>query len=121
MTDTTAAPKRARKPRPPREIPFSEIESRFKLAAYWFGEKWCPAVCEKNGGYSIRVSIHDYYSGDTRHTKFDYFYLDADGLVTTAPRGYARDYKPGQVTGLAEAVAKYAPEDQTAQRMRFGF
>jgi hypothetical protein len=92
-----------------REIPFAHIERQFELASYWFGGKWCPAVDSNDrGGYQIRVLKGETRAGSNTTTTYDYFYLAEDGAVLTAPRGYARYFKPGRVTGLDEAVARYA-------------
>jgi hypothetical protein len=94
----------ARPVNPVRLIPFEQIERQFTLAAYGPGR---PAVSEsRSGGYWIRVVMSDRVGGNS--STFGYFRLDADGTVTEAPRGYARDYRPGRITGLADAVAKYA-------------
>jgi len=90
-------------------IPFSMIDRRFQLASYFWGEKFCPAVARRNnGGYLIRVLASTRGTSTSQTTTYDYFELDADGVVTAAPRGYARDYKPGRVVGLDEALAEYA-------------
>lgn len=95
----------ATKQRTVREIPFSRIDLAFSLASYWFGTKWCPAVWRNDDGtYRIRVVKSQHHG----RTTYDYFELAADGTVRVVPRGYARDYKPGRVTGLDEAVATYA-------------
>lgn len=80
-----------------REIPFEEIESEFTLTAY----HTYPAVdTMSQAGYYIRVN-----AGSGR---YDYFYADQLGVITKAPRGYARYYKPGRIVGLEAAVARYA-------------
>jgi hypothetical protein len=94
--------------KPAREIAFAEIERGFTLARGLGGS---PAVGIESGGrgYYIRILAGETRSRDgSLTTKWDYFYLDADGTVAVAPRGYARDYKPGRVVGMAEAVAKYS-------------
>jgi hypothetical protein len=104
--------------RKPRAITIDEIERYFRLAdaSYWFGDKWCPAVHErKDGGYAIRVHTSERRSGNSLN--FDYFYLDADGVITTAPRGFARDFKPGQVADIQTAVARFATPDPNARRI----
>ncbi len=106
--------------REPRAIPFVEIEREFRLddASYWFGTQWCPAVADrKEGGYLIRIVARVSQSGSNAHIGFDYFYLDADGLITTAPRGYARDYKPGQVIDIDAAVQRFATPQPGARRI----
>lgn len=86
-------------------IPFAVVEREFRLASYyWFG-KFCPAVFRREDGtYGIRILAS--VRGDT--TTYDYFELAEDGIVLKAPRGYARNYKPGRIGGLDEALAKYA-------------
>ena len=99
------------KPKTPREIPFTEIEENHQLAAYWWGDKFCPAVDRRDrGGYQIRVLKDERPRGGQVTTSYDYFELDEQGTVLVAPRGYAKDYKPGRIVGLAEAAAKYATQ-----------
>lgn len=95
--------------KPLREFPFSMIERQFRLASYWWGDLWCPAVDERNsGGFLIRVLKSERRSAGSVSVGYDYFETDDDGVIQLAPRGYARDFKPGRITGLAEAVQKYA-------------
>jgi hypothetical protein len=106
--------------REPRKITVAEIANRFDVdgASYWWGDRWKPAVHRRDGGgYGIRfVKTHTVYNtGST--TTFDYFELDDDGLITTAPRGFARDYKPGRVVDIAEAAERYAVPDPDATRI----
>lgn len=104
----------------PRNIRFIEIERAFRVdeASYWFGAKWCPAVDRKaDGSYLIRIVSRASRSGNSSHIGFDYFYLDADGLITTAPRGFARDYKPGRVVDIAEVVDRFAAPQPGARRI----
>ncbi|GLY08303.1 hypothetical protein [Actinoplanes sp. NBRC 101535] len=106
--------------RPPRVITIAEIERYFPLAdaSYWFGDRWCPAVHErKDGGYAIRVRTMQRHSGSSSTLNFDYFELDADGVITTAPRGFARDFKPGQVTDIKTQVERFATPDPNARRI----
>ena len=48
---------------------------------------------------------------------FDYFDLDDEGVITVAPRGYARDYKPGRVVDIAAEADRYAVPDPAAARI----
>ena len=103
--------------KPLREIPFSAIEARFTVASYTFFGRFSPAVIrvtEKDrkalkDGYQIRIrtACTEHANGEVTE-KFDYFTLTGDGEVLSAPRGWTKDYKPARVTGLDEAVAKYA-------------
>lgn len=101
------------------DIPFAVIERTFELGSYWFGPTWCPAVDKKDNGYRIRVIKSETLTGSSRNTTYDYFELDADGAVLVAPRGYARDFKPGRITGLDEAVAQHANAPSGARRITF--
>lgn len=91
------------------KIPFSVIERSFTLTAA-LGYPAVSKLDEPRGrvAYSIRVLKSERFHGANVSRTYDYFELAADGEVITAPRGYARDYKPARVTGLDEAVAKYA-------------
>jgi hypothetical protein len=103
----------------PRSVMFAEIERRFQLggASYWFGDRWCPAVHRSDDGFGIRVVKSLTRSGIGSNFTFDYFYLDGDGLITTAPRGFARDYKPGRVVDIAAAVERFATPQADATRI----
>jgi hypothetical protein len=103
--------------REPREITLAEIEQQFELAAYWFGEKWCPAVDKTALGYRIRVLKSETVTLNSRTETFDEFVLDADGNVTTAPRGWAKAYKPGRVTDIEAAAAQYEAPQTDARRI----
>jgi hypothetical protein len=106
--------------REPRSITINEIDQEFPLdrASFWFGDRWSPAVHRRTeGGYAIRVvkSLTVYGSGETYN--YDYFYLDDDGVITTAPRGHARDYKPGRVIDIEAAVERFAIPSPNAVRI----
>ena len=103
--------------REPREITMAEIEQRFNLASYWFGDRWCPAVSSYRDGYRIRVVKSETRRGPNVSTIYDYFELDADGTVTVAPWGYARDYKPGRIVDIAAALDRYAMPQPDARRI----
>lgn len=98
------------KSKPARVIQFAEIEQRFHVVPMTLGlGTFYPAVTRKDDRpdrYLIRVLKS--VAGST--TNYDYFRCDADGVITEAPRGYARDYRPGRipVEELDAAVARYA-------------
>ena len=107
--------------REPRVVTVAEIERQFTLASYWFGEKWCPAIARKaGGGYGIRVVRSETITGPNRSVTYDYFELDADGTITTAPRGFAKEFKPGQVADIETWADRYETPDPAATRMTFG-
>lgn len=94
-----------------REIPFVQIEDQFKVVPLRLGLAMYPAVSFRAGeGYSIRVLKSETRSGANVSTTYDYLRTDAEGNVTEAPRGYAKEFKPGRipVEELQAAVAKYA-------------
>lgn len=107
----------ARQKREPTAHTVAQIEARFELASYWFGGTWCPAVHRIGDGYGIRIVRSESLTLNNRSVTYDYFYLDADGTITTAPRGYAREYKPGRVTDIVEAFERFATPSPTARRI----
>lgn len=106
-------PKRAE-----RAFTVAQIAERFELASYWFGAKWCPAVHRTEGrqGYGIRIAASVTTTNDRAHYRYDYFELDPDGVITTAPRGHAKDYKPGRVVDIAAVADEQATPDRDARR-----
>lgn len=109
------------KPKTPRDIKLSEIEASFELESYWWGQKWCPAVHRKDsGGYGIRIVRSRTLLGDNENVTYDFFELDAEGLVTIAPRGHAKEFKPGRVVDIDAAADRFAKPDATARRFSLG-
>lgn len=100
----------AAKTRPARVIQFAEIEQRFQLVPMTLGlGAFYPAVTRKDDRpdrYSVRVLK----SVNGRTYNYDYFKFDSEGTITAAPRGFARDYRPGRVPveELDAAVARFA-------------
>jgi hypothetical protein len=95
------------------------IEDEFELVSYrWFDGKWCPAVYGGTVGYGIRVLMSRSYKGRDIVDKYDYFELDADGVITKSPRGYAKAYNKIRVRDIDDAVTKYAQEDPAVPAMR---
>lgn len=110
----------SRPKREPRRITVAEIEQQFELASYWFGEKWCPAVHETSRGYGIRVLRSQTIRLSGQTVSYDYFEIDPDGTITTAPRGHAKDWRPGVVTDIEAAVERYATPQADALRLNLG-
>lgn len=110
----------SRSKREPRQITVAEIEAQFELASYWFGTKWCPAVHENARGYGIRVLRSQTIRLSGQTVSYDYFELDADGTITTAPRGHAKDWKPGRVVDIEAAAKRYATPTDGAMRIGLG-
>jgi hypothetical protein len=103
----------AARTRPARVIQFTEIEQRFRLVPLPPGMGTHPAVArdDRGEGYFARVLVSSSpgaYGGSL--DKFTYFRFDSDGTITEAPRGFAKDYRPGRVPveELDAAVARYA-------------
>lgn len=98
----------SRQPKPVREIPFAEIERDFELAGLGTSPSVGLRRVPDGDGYYIRVFAGaTVLANGTVTTRYDYFHLTDDGTVLSAPRGYAKDYRPGRITGLDEALAKY--------------
>lgn len=106
--------------REPRAVTIAEIERTFELASYWFGDKWCPAVYRNSNGYGIRVIRSIARSGVNESVTYDYFELDENGVITTAPRGHAKDFRPGQVADIATWADRYVTPQHDAKRITFG-
>lgn len=56
------------------------------------------------GGFRVRVAVALKVTAFSSMTKFDAFICTATGEITSAPRGYAKNFRPGRITGLADAV-----------------
>jgi hypothetical protein len=94
---------------------FETLERSFDLVGYWwFDGSWCAAVTKDDEGYRIRVLMSRTVRGADTTDKYDYFEIAPDGIVRKSPRGYARDYNKLRITGLDEAVAKYAQAGEIA-------
>lgn len=103
--------------REPREITLAEIEQTFELASYWFAGAWCPAVFAAKHGWSIRVVKSHSFSSSSQSFSYDYFELDLDGTITTAPRGHAKAFRPGRVVDIEKAAERYAHPQADAMRI----
>ena len=107
--------------REPRAITIAEIERQFELASYWYSDRWCPAVTQyADGTYGIRILRSETITGSSQTVSYDYFYLDPDGTITTAPRGYAKDYKPGRVVDIEAVAERYAMPPEGAAWISLG-
>jgi len=98
--------------RKPAEVPFERIERTFQLASYNFGS-YKPAVFKnsRGTGYGIRVLAKQTSSLRSTTTSYDYFEINADGIITASPRGWASMFNRKRVIGLPEAIVKYAEPD----------
>lgn len=96
----------------------AEIEQMFTLRGYWQDGTWMPAVARRGeGGFGIRVVKSVAISGDNAAVSYDYFHLDDDGTVTSAPRGCARVFRPGRVVDVEAALERYATPQADAMRI----
>jgi hypothetical protein len=103
--------------REPAAFTLADIERTFELASYWFADAWCPAVFAAKHGWSIRVIKSHSFNGLSQAITYDFFELALDGTITTAPRGHAKDWKPGRITDIAEAAERYAEPQPDAMRI----
>lgn len=102
----------------PFTIRFDSIEARFELIGYrWFDGAWKAAVIKKDDG-TAQIRVLTSRRGNT--DRYGYFEINADGVITASPRGHARDYNGARITGLDEAVAKYATDDPAVPRFTIG-
>lgn len=85
--------------KPERAIPFEDIERNWSLATWALS----PAVGRRRDDASYYIRVVNTRPGSPR---FGYFEVSADGTVLAAPRGVTKDYKPGRITGLDDAVVE---------------
>lgn len=107
--------------REPRDITLAEIAATYDVAgaSYWWGDDWSPAVHPRRSGYAIRFVKTSNRMFSVTGMTFDYFELDADGVITVAPWGTARLWKPGRVVDIAAEAERYAVPDPDATRIGF--
>jgi hypothetical protein len=98
----------ARTSKPLRSFTVKQITDAFILASAAGSPPIGPRDRAGRGGWYIRVRTSIAINGDRTTEKFDYFYTDADGEILTAPRGYAKDYRPGRIVDI-EAMATLFP------------
>lgn len=96
--------------REPRTVSLAEIERRFTVAPLVLAHMTHPAVGRRTTGVGWYIRVRTASRGATE--SFDYFYLAEDGAIEAAPRGYAKDYRPGrvEVSEVEAAVERYARE-----------
>lgn len=89
--------RRRKRPVEVREIPFADIE-----------QDWRPSPLDpfiERDGDDYVINVLTYVSFSPAEIRTGSFRLAPDGTIISAPRGYAKDYKPGRITGMDEAVA----------------
>lgn len=91
------------------DISYRDIEKRFQLAGYFFGEKFCPAIFKQDkGGYGIRIKAGGSWRGQRVTAVYDYFALDDTGLIIASPRGLAKEYnKRVRIVDITEGVERH--------------
>jgi hypothetical protein len=93
--------------REPRTVTLTEISETFHVVA--MGDH--PPIGRRSdgNGWYVRVLVTSRRRGGYVTDRYEYFYIDDQGLITEAPRGYAKDYRPGRVPvdQLEAAVERY--------------
>lgn len=87
-----------RSTKPVREFTVKDIAGAFALGSMPGSPPIGRDAADEGWYIRIRTSIA-IKNGEVTE-KFDYFRLDDDGHVLSAPRGYAKDYRPGRVTDI---------------------
>lgn len=92
-----------------RNMTCKDFETKFMLASYWFGEKFCPAIFKQDkGGYGIRIKAGGSWRGQRVTAVYDYFALDDTGLIISSPRGLAKEYnKRVRIVDITEGVERH--------------
>jgi hypothetical protein len=97
--------------REPRTVHFEEIERNFMLRPMTAFNPPLPPVVKSATGWRIRVLTSMSYNSVGEVTEnYDYFEVDVDGSILSAPRGHAKEFRPGRIPlpELLAAQTKYA-------------
>lgn len=90
----------------PRPIEFAEIEQAFTVEAEPRSTR--PAVYAFQD--YIWVTVRTNHGDDeVPLPHYDRFQCQHDGLIVAAPRGHAKDYRPGRIVDLIDVLRRYAP------------
>ncbi len=88
-----------------REITFDEFSYKHKLSSMRVFGKFSPAVFKNDNGYGIRIKTGESWHGANTTYEWDYFNLDATGLITSSPRGLAKLFnKKVKITDIEKQV-----------------
>ncbi len=69
--------------------------------------KFSPAVYKNDNGYGIRIKTGESWHGANTTYEWDYFNLDATGLITSSPRGLAKLFnKKVKITDIEKQVGE---------------
>lgn len=91
-----------------KEITFDQFPHTDIIASYNILGRFSPAVYKRKNGYGIRIIKSIGFSGRNINQSWDYFDLDKTGMITTSPRGMAREFnKKVRITDMDQAVEKY--------------
>jgi hypothetical protein len=84
----------------------------FEPSSYRFGEEEYPGVSRHGDGYQIRIQVSNFLRGNSHKMTWDYFYLDATGLIVKSPRGYSKAYNGKvRVIDIAQEESYYATKE----------
>ena len=91
-----------------KEITFEQFPLKDQIASYNVLGKFSPAVMKRDDGYCIRIIKGKSFLGSHTTMNWDYFDLDDSGMITTSPRGMAKQFnRKIRITDIAEAVEEY--------------
>lgn len=96
----------------PREIQLERL-GRIASMANPFTHELQPAVWKKtkSDGYGVRVLMGYSAYGLRTSVSWDYFDLDANGVITACPRGMTRQFKGLKVVNIDAKVEEYKDKE----------
>lgn len=110
-----AAPIKKPKIVPIRERSFAVINGAFSVVDMNSPVGYCPPITKKkDGSYSARIlkgQTMNYRTGQST-TSWEYFEFDRTGLVTSTPRGFAKEYKNVRITDIEEFRIMLDPREK---------
>ncbi len=91
-----------------KEISFDEFTCKHKLSSMRVFGKFSPAVFKNDNGYGIRIKTGESWHGTNTTYEWNYFELDATGLIISSPRGLAKEFnKKVRITDIEKQVEEY--------------
>ena len=84
------------------------LQLPFKPVSMFFGGLKSAVFKKENGTYGIRIKTGESWRGKNVTENWDYFDLDEVGLITTSPRGHAKEFnKKVRIIDIEDAVEEY--------------
>ncbi len=92
-----------------REISFDEFPYKHKISSIRVFGRFSSAVFKnENNTYGIRIKTGESWRGTNTSYEWDYFGIDSTGLITSSPRGLAKQFnKKVRIIDIEKQVEEY--------------